>query len=36
MTSEIAKVILTKFLGEYLDGIDSNSIGVGVINNIAF
>jgi len=32
MTSEIAKrIIVNTYIGEYLDGIDSNSIGVGVI-----
>lgn len=30
MASEIAKMFLNKFLGEYLEGIDSDSIGVGV------
>ena len=30
MSSEIAKVIITKFLGEYLENIDSDNIAVGV------
>jgi hypothetical protein len=30
MTSEIAKMIITSLLGEYLDDIDTNSIGIGV------
>jgi hypothetical protein len=33
MSEKIAKLILTKFLGEYLENIDSEHIGVGV-NNI--
>jgi hypothetical protein len=30
MSEKIAKMILSKFLGEYLDNIDSENIAVGV------
>ena len=33
MSSEIAKMILNNYIGEYLEGIDSNSIGIGVYKN---